>query len=513
MSSEVEIKLEIAPAQRARLRDSPWFGELAATARRENLVSTYFDTRERKLRRKGISLRVRRVGDKRVQTIKARGTAISREESEREIHGDTPDLELAVDTALGPLVSKKLERSLEPVFEVDVHRTSFPLRTTSGEIEVAIDEGEIRGAGGVAPISEIELELKEGEPRALVDAARRLASEAPVSYGIRSKADRGYALLEHHGAEPVFAEDIELDETVTVQDAFREIGLSCLRHAALNEAAVRAADPEGVHQMRVGLRRLRAAVSLFKEMLDDDETETVKTRLRWLTDQLGPARDYDVFVTETVEPMKQSDPHESELSRLEAVLDEKREEKFSDTASAVASDRAHEVVLEAALWLIDGHWASAPGEPARELREGRMKPRASDILTRRTRKIVKRLKRLEELDPRQRHELRIAVKKLRYGTQFFASLFPGTKSARKKLVKELKQLQDALGALNDIRVHDGLSSQVARDVRESTKGEAAGDASFAAGLVTGQEELKQRTLVSEATKCGGKLARAPRFWE
>src|SRR5262249_4216813 len=123
------------------------------------------------------------------------------------------------------------------------------------------------------------------------------------------------------------------------------------------------------------------------------------------------------------------------------------------------------------------------------------------------------LRKLEELDPRQRHELRIALKKLRYGTQFFESLFPGKGSERKKLVKVLKQLQDTMGKMNDIRVHDGLVSHVVHPEIDSSEDEPAREASFAAGVVTGQEELQERGLVSKTMKSGSKLARAPRFWE
>src|SRR5207244_2097330 len=110
----------------------------------------------------------------------------------------------------------------------------------------------------------------------------------------KSKAERGYELLEDRQLGAARAEPIELAVQTTAGEALRVIGLACVRHFALNEAAVLAKDPEAVHQMRVGLRRLRAVLSLFKQMLDDPESEGVKSELRWLSQALDPARDFDV---------------------------------------------------------------------------------------------------------------------------------------------------------------------------------------------------------------------------
>ncbi len=88
---------------------------------------------------------------------------------------------------------------------------------------------------------------------------------APITYMAQSKPERGYALSAGEAAKPVRAGTIDLDPEVSTAEAFQIIALSCLDHAAANSRAVREGETEGVHQMRVGLRRLRAAISVFKE--------------------------------------------------------------------------------------------------------------------------------------------------------------------------------------------------------------------------------------------------------
>jgi triphosphatase len=95
---------------------------------------------------------------------------------------------------------------------------------------------------------------------------------------------------------------------MTAGQAFQVIGFSCLHHFATNQDAGAHSDPEGVHQIRVGLRRLRAAMSLLKELIEEPDLEHIKSDLKWLTEQLGAARDLDVFLKEGVKPLEREEP-------------------------------------------------------------------------------------------------------------------------------------------------------------------------------------------------------------
>src|SRR5215472_1467210 len=262
MGREVELKLEVPSSAIDEVAHLPWLSEVSkGPATREKLVTVYFDTAKSKLRKHGLVLRVRHAGENGVQTIKAlnkgaRG-AFGRDEWEQRIAGDTPDLRLAEGTALEPLASKKLQRKLKPMFETVVERTAFPIHSGDSHLELAVDRGYIEAGQCREPVSEVEIELKQGDRATLAKLAQRLAKSAPVAYAAKSKPERGYALSAGQAAKAVRRSGIDLDPKVSTAAAFQTIALSCLDHAAANERAVREGETEGVHQMRVGLRRLR----------------------------------------------------------------------------------------------------------------------------------------------------------------------------------------------------------------------------------------------------------------
>src|SRR5215510_3247533 len=179
---EMEVKLEVAPARVASLEKIPLVRALKARPRRTTEISVYFDTDKHKLRKKGLLLRVRRIGNRYIQTIKANGKAglLERSEWETEISGEEPDLSLAEGTALAPLVNGKLRRRLRPQFETRVQRTTYPLADDRRAIALTIDRGKIDTGTRSAPLCEIELELKRGNATELFDVAREL-SAAPAS--------------------------------------------------------------------------------------------------------------------------------------------------------------------------------------------------------------------------------------------------------------------------------------------------------------------------------------------
>jgi inorganic triphosphatase YgiF len=266
MGNEIELKFQVAPQDLRRLKASRVLhGHNCKPAKPQNLVSVYFDTTKHKLRKNGVSLRVRRSGDERLQTVKTEGSAgaFSRGDWEHTIDGDAPDLRKVRGTALEPLLTKKVKRNLRPIFATHVRRTSVAVRKNGSHIEVALDEGQIRAGRKSAAIDEVELELKHGNPQDLIKLARAIGDLVPATLALKSKSERGYDLVVNKPPQVVWDQKIELQSGLSTGDAFRIIGRSVLRHISAQEPAVRASAAEGVHQMRVGLRRLRAAVSLF----------------------------------------------------------------------------------------------------------------------------------------------------------------------------------------------------------------------------------------------------------
>jgi triphosphatase len=507
MGIETELKFKVAPQDLRKLKAARALHRKPLT--QEMLLSVYFDTLKHKLARNGVSLRVRHNGDKRLQTIKSEGAdgSFRRGEWEHEINGDIPDLRKAQSTPLAPLLTQKLKRSLKPIFETRVHRTSIAVSKNKSRIEVALDEGQVRAGRQSAPISELELELKRGKPGDVFKLAHEMAKLVPAKLALKSKCERGYDLIKHKPTQAVCAEKIELRCGTSAADAFRIIGRSTLRHITVNETAVQRLDSEGVHQMRVGLRRLRAAISLFSELFGDKQTERIKSDLKWLeTRELSPARDLDVYERRAVGPMRRAAPAKRGMKELGDALASRRAAAFVKAKAVVESPRYRSLLLDTLQWLEIGDWAKR----SRHYRDRPIERFAAEILARRTKKVTKRAKRLHELNTLQRHKLRITVKKLRYASDFFGHLFGGHK-AKKRLSgfeARLMDLQDYLGALNDIAVHQKLAPKlVAGKPNRKVRARA-----FAAGIVSGHEQREIEPLLKAANKDAQKFARIRPFW-
>ena len=516
MAREIEVKLEAPMTALRRLLDAAWLKRLETAApKRNHLVSIYYDTAACDLRERGMSLRVRHIGKRRIQTVKAgpRGACgpFCQQEWEHEIKGNRPDLDGAQDSPLEDLPRKELKLALRPVFATDVARAAIPVRCDGSEIEIAIDRGEVRTRRWQMPISEIELELIDGNPAQLIKLARRIARVTRAGYGIASKAERGYGLSRGRGPMAIVAREILLSPDMTAGESFTTIALSCVHHFAGNRDAVEAGESEGVHQMRVGLRRLRAAISFFKDLLQDAESARIKRDLKWLIGELGPARDLDVLISERVEPLQRERADGTELALLKSDLKHRRRSGFERAKEAVASDRYRQIVLEAALWTTGGAWATGTEPLASERRDRCVVDFAAGEFARRHGNIRKKLKKMEELDPRRRHKLRIAAKKLRYADEFFASLYNrgGAKRRLKHHGKALKELQSALGKLNDMQVHN----QVAGDfVRTSHRAKKKPQKAFAFGLISGDDHAHIAALMNAAMRAGKHLTAAKPFW-
>ena len=254
---ETELKLELPSSELARLSRVAPLGRTKA-AKRTTEVSVYFDTGKFALRNKGVMFRVRRTGRRYVQTVKAAGTGLlDRNEWETQLKDSRPDFGAVRHTALEPLLGKKLRRKLRPVFETRVRRTTYPFKTKQSQIEVTLDRGEIGAGDRSKSLCEIEIESKSGDRAELFKFARTIARVTSAELAVKSKAERGYELLDGSDGSTAKAERVVLAPDTTTRDAFRVIVASCIKQVIVNKPALLAGNPEGVHQMRVGLRRLR----------------------------------------------------------------------------------------------------------------------------------------------------------------------------------------------------------------------------------------------------------------
>lgn len=462
MSIETEIKLLVDGKSLGRLPKLELVERAAiGRPRRRRLVATYFDTPQGHLRKAGLTLRLRREGARLVQTVKSEAgqgnDPLSRGEWEAPILGDRPDLAAAAESPVPALLAKAQlgAAALEPQLQVAVNRKIIALALDGSSVEMAIDRGRIAAGDRAVPVTEVELELKAGDPARLLGFARALLAELPGRLEHRSKSARGFALLDGEPA-PAKARAVALDGEMPIEQAFKRVVASCFLQMAANEVpALAGRDPEGVHQLRVGLRRLRSAFSLFGQALPPDVVASLKPQLRTAMAAFGPAREWDVLLTETLDPLGQriSDPG---LKRLRRIAEAARADGHRHLREMLASPAYTELKL-ALLELLAGDWSDHADDqlltpwidPTRNAPPWTAAVGGlSDRLLRQRHKKVRRYGNghatmtVEEL-----HELRIAAKKLRYAADFFRSLYP--KKRVRRYIAALADVQDCLGAIND----------------------------------------------------------------
>jgi triphosphatase len=515
---EYELKLEIEPESARIIRAHPAVASSDDETQTQALTSVYFDTENLGLRQAGIFLRTRRVGDHYIQTVKASepGNLFSRGEWEQEIEGPWPDLGQAKDTTLKSLSRRDLAESLKPVFETRVQRTVRRLQRNDARIEFALDQGEIDTGTSRFPLCEVELELKDGDPAELFHLARELSDSAPIQLAVKSKPERGYALLDGSGPYPVEkARDPQILATMTIESAFQVIGRSCLRQLLANRPAMLAGNAEALHQMRIGLRRLRTAISVFKDVIAGSELDKIKSELEWITDELGSARDLDVFQAEVLHSLGDVIPQESGLAEARQEFQQRREQAYNDAKRAIKSPRFARALLDTAEWIEVGPWTASKDPLLRLQRECPIKAHATAELARRRKKIRNQGKHLRDLDEQRRHKLRIRAKKLRYAIEFFTDVFPGERNEKRRdaALSSLKDLQSALGDLNDIAARETLMAGVADPNKKNPDERIGGRLPFVAGVIYGSQEARTKELLKAAGKAHAEFAKVKDFWK
>ena len=518
---EIELKLEVDPSDVARIKRR--LSRLCVTEPvTRTLVSVYFDTPRWTLREHGLSLRVRRVGRQYVQTVKsADGPAAGlydRGEWEHPTHGPQPELSWTTETALGPLLHGKLARSLRPLFEMRVRRTEYRLARSGAVIAAALDHGTVRSGSRHCTVCELELELSRGAPSALFRVAKALADVAPMPLSVKTKADRGYQLLQGKGSPTPTPESVQAPPTATAGGAFQTIARGCLRALIANQKAVLARDGEALHRMRIALRRLRAAIGVFSEVLEDGQLARIKSELRWIGGQLGPARDLDVFIAEVVGPLRERHHNDRKTSRICRNFEHRRAVAYRRVAASLQSARLRHLELDLTRWIEAGSWVTNRTGAVSRRRDQPVTELAVEALTRRRKKLRKTGERLAKLSRADRHRLRIRAKKLRYAVEFFSGLFPGKQRAKRceETLSALRDLQDSLGALNDLARREVISSHGTQGTgtgREPLSGAGVAPKAFAARVSFAAQAPRVAQLLRQAERAFKRFRAVKPFWE
>lgn len=512
---EVELKLVLDRDGLAKLKRSELIRKLTdGRATSQALESVYFDTPDRALRAAGVELRIRRVSRKLVQTVKAdRSTgvgALDRLEWEIPVDDLTPTLDAAALPKGLPKVlrSPDTQAALMPCFTVAQSRTKRTLAPNGARIAMALDDAAISLPHGKrTSFVELELELVAGPVAALYELAIALADDFPLTPSHLSKSDRGYALMA--GGQPKAAK-IPLPSVTagaSVADTLRTVAHACLHQYVENGPAIRArSDIEGVHQARVALRRLRSAFTVFRPALQDPEARLLADEIKWLATQMGDARDLDVFLTETLAPVRGFlSPHDG-LDALSRAAKLAREEAYARAIETVGGARAATILLRFGRWLDRDDW-HGDDVGAQATLASPITGFAEQVLDNRLEKVRKLGKRLGKLTVDEQHDLRLRIKKMRYAVEFLSGPF-GDKRA-KAYARKLATLQDGLGGLNDVAVAGPLMARLSRIAQDADDRRALQEAR---GLVLGWHSHRSVGELATLAKSWADLDATKPFW-
>jgi triphosphatase len=502
---ELELKVELSKSDVDRFTGEFAVGDLAiGPAATKKFKTVYFDTPEHDLHAAGISLRLRRQDGGWQQTVKVDHhveDGISNPiELQTFVEEERPNIRKISDKKVRRAVQEALAgTSLRPVFETVVQRTTRNIKVQDSEMELAIDDGEVRAGDDRQDLREVELELKTGSSEGLLVAAEKLFAGHELKLSKQNKAERGYRLAlgkKDDSIDPEKAHPARVSRKDSCGKSLSSMLDSTVRQVLVNRRAVlETNDPEAAHQLRIGLRRLRSALRIVRPLVDRSSLRVFERSAREIGRHVGRLRDADVLISGIHAPAEAAATDKTGFAGLHEALVRNRGARCDEVRQVLSGPQWTKLQLYLTLW-------------PRTLEEinGLNKPitkHARKVLAKAWKKPAKLGRHLNFLDSAQRHEMRKALKKLRYHAEFMAPLFD--KRDGKQFIRQLKALQDVFGYINDVRLAPRL-------IEIQQERQAGSDAARAANYALGHHEAEAAHVWRRAAKAWRKLERSPQFW-
>ena len=516
VAAEIELKLALDSAAARRAGDLARHPAVVAVKRGRlrtaRVASTYYDTPEFALEEARVALRVRRDGARIIQTVKgppldaAVGALHAHDEHEWRLAQTRPDPARLAETPWRKLFARAqkhggLAPCSRPTSCGARYRSRFPTARPRPSRSTPARSARAARPRAACPSPKSRSKSVKGSAAQAYDLALALMDDWPLAVETTSKAARGYALV--HGGRTAGARP-------------RSRGLHCRRarrsrggRATFDRAGMRPqiadnaaglvadTDPEWVHQMRIGTRRLRSCLSLVAKIAGRACVAPVVAEVRWLAGVLGAARDWDVLAGETLPPLAAALAHDPSAAagwkRLARSIGVHRRAARSAAREAVRSLRFQRLLLAIGALCARPAFGGDRGEPITA------QVFADRLLEGRHRKLRKRGAALEHGTAEERHAVRVAAKKLRYAAEFFAPLDPSKRNRAYR--KTLTRLQDALGHWHDAITATRLTAGLADKSDHAT-----------VGAVRGWVAAQLAALEPEIARAWQRFVATDRFW-
>jgi inorganic triphosphatase YgiF len=478
--SEIEIKLTGDIDKLHEIIKSSKLSPYIKSSYKKNYITYYYDTKDNRLIKNNIVLRKRVLAhNKNIFGLKwSKPKSSLFERGEFEVAADENDIDLKL---FGEAWNHKLQDiigsvNLEKKFSILIQREIYQLFSGDTQIEICLDKGKISTEDKVCQVNEIELELKSGNVSILYNLAINFIEKLNLSIELESKAERGYLLLDNNLRKYFYniskdldgLSDPELFITISVNVLIKQFSIQIKN---LSDG-YRAQD---IHQARVLLRRLRVIFSALKKISNNSEFDILRGDARHIATLLGNVREYDVLEELVNATPREFINNEQDFDELISNIKTKKELSLENAKKIISEGAAAIFIIKVEKLINKSRYLNPMNDEMYNDVSLTIKKLSSIILDKVDSRVRKRGEKLKKLHDIDRHQLRIDLKKLRYLSDFFGPLYD--KKILKEYIKHVSELQEYLGAHNDIVNAELVLRQVSNSLASSTQ--------FTAGKILG----------------------------
>lgn len=463
---EEKIKFSVGLVDAEDLKAAPSLSSAKVWKSSES-KTTYFDTRKGDMAAAGATLRLEEPGDgATVMTFKTEARSSKGTFHHREI-------EVAVSGVVLSAFDRRTQKEIDclihgagvqPMFTAHVRRQRTVVNCGDSRIGLVIDRGLIEIAKGSVPIGELELELElvSGAESDMIDLAIELARRWPLRLDFIDKRQKGLLAIGATVRKTRKTECIEIDRKDNLAAAMTIVLGSCAAQIEGNWWAFSRPDnPDAVHQLRVGLRRMLVALGLLERAAPSLGAKGLSTHVKAIATATGPARDLDVLV-DALRSTSLDMADGCERDAFLVNLEKSRAEAYAEARVAIDGADASVTMLAIRKLIATGCCSLPAADPGNKRLLKGARTFARRALNRRQRQVFKLGKDIGSLSHAERHQLRIALKKLRYVSEFFGTLFAGPKTCDAYVVL-VAALQDLLGRHNDFVTAERILRRVSQN--------------------------------------------------